>query len=64
MSPRKRTIEDLDDIDDEDGIVEQEAAEETDLTLHEASADSVGLGGSEAAAAERSRPRPTEEGEE
>ncbi|HEV8456441.1 MAG TPA: hypothetical protein VGQ24_16225 [Gemmatimonadales bacterium] len=33
MSPRKRTIDDLDDIDDEDGVLEEEKAQETDLDL-------------------------------
>jgi hypothetical protein len=33
MSPRKPTIDDLDDVDDEDGVLEEEIAEETDLDL-------------------------------
>jgi hypothetical protein len=33
MSPRKPTIDDLDDVDDEDGVLEEEKAEETDLDL-------------------------------
>lgn len=33
MSPRKPTIDGLDDIDDEDGVLEEEASEETDLDL-------------------------------
>ena len=33
MSPRKPTIDDLDDVDDEDGVLEEEAAQETDLDL-------------------------------
>jgi hypothetical protein len=33
MSPRKPTIDDLDDVDDEDGVLEEELAEETDLDL-------------------------------
>jgi len=38
MSPRKPTIDDLDDVDDEDGILEEEVAAETDmdLTVHPA----------------------------
>jgi hypothetical protein len=38
MSPRKPTIDDLDDVDDEDGILEEEAGAETDLdlTVHDA----------------------------
>lgn len=43
MSPRKPTIDDVDDVvDDEDGILEDEVREETDLTLHEKDADGVG----------------------
>jgi hypothetical protein len=42
MSPRKPTIDGQDDIDDEDGVAEEEAAEDTDLTLHEE--EEVGLG--------------------
>ena len=45
MSPRKPTIDDLDDIDDEDGALEEEVEEEDDLTLHEEGEDAVGLGG-------------------
>lgn len=38
MSPRKPTIDDLDDVDDEDGVLEEELAQETDLdmTVHPA----------------------------
>lgn len=39
MSPRKPTIEDLDDVDDEDGVLEDELAEETDLDLTVEEAD-------------------------
>lgn len=45
MSPRKRTIDDQDDVDDEDGQVQQEAAAERDLKLRTRDADHVGLGG-------------------
>jgi hypothetical protein len=45
MTPRKRTIDDLDDIDDEDGILEEEVAEETDLDLRVHKAEDLGLGG-------------------
>jgi hypothetical protein len=41
MSPRKPTIDDLDDIDDEDGVVEEEKAQETDLDLTIADAEDV-----------------------
>jgi hypothetical protein len=41
MSPRKPTIDDLDDIDDEDGVLEEEAAQETDLDLTVAEAEDV-----------------------
>lgn len=33
MSPRKPTIDDSDDVDDEDGVLEEELAEETDLDM-------------------------------
>jgi hypothetical protein len=51
MSPRKPTIDDQDDIDDEDGVLEQEKAEETDLTLHYEGEDAVALGGNTGEAA-------------
>jgi hypothetical protein len=44
MSPRKPTIDGLDDTDDEDGVLEEEAAQDTDLTLHESDENAVGLG--------------------
>ena len=45
MSPRKRTVDDLDDIDNEDGVLEEEKAEETDLDLTIRTEDDAGLGG-------------------
>jgi hypothetical protein len=45
MSPRKPTVDDLDDIDDEDGVLEEEQAEETDLDLPTQREDDAGLGG-------------------
>jgi len=39
MSSRKQTIDGLDDVDDEDGALEEENAQETDLTLVVESAD-------------------------
>ena len=44
MSSRKPTVDGLDDIDDEDGAVEEEIMEETDLTLEVKSADDAILG--------------------
>jgi hypothetical protein len=41
MSPRKPTIDDLDDVDDEDGVLEDELAQETDLDLTIADAKDV-----------------------
>ena len=41
MSPRKPTIDDLDDVDDEDGVLEEEKAQETDLDLTIADAEEV-----------------------
>jgi hypothetical protein len=44
MSSRKPTVDGLDDIDDEDGVVEDESSEESDLTLQVVSADDAILG--------------------
>ena len=44
MSSRKPTVDGLDDIDDEDGAVEEEISEETDLTLEVKSAEDAILG--------------------
>ena len=44
MSPRKPTIDGLDDTDDQDGTAEEEAQAETDLTLHVKDEDEVALG--------------------
>lgn len=41
MSNRKQTVDGLDDIDDEDGIVEDEILEENDLTLVVETAEEV-----------------------
>jgi hypothetical protein len=38
---RKRTVDDLDDIDDEDGILEEEVTQEYDLTLVVETAEEV-----------------------
>jgi hypothetical protein len=45
MSPRKPTVDDLDDIDDEDGTLEEERAAETDLDLTVHNESEAGLGG-------------------
>ena len=45
MSPRKPTIDGLDDVDDEDGVLEEEAAQPTDLDLTVRNELEVGLGG-------------------
>jgi hypothetical protein len=45
MSPRKQTVDRQDDVDDEDGTVEEESRRQTDLKLHRRGADEVGLGG-------------------
>jgi len=47
MSPRKPTVDGLDDVDDEDGLVEDEVREETDLSLDQHDAEDVGLGGTQ-----------------
>jgi hypothetical protein len=44
MSSRKPTVDGLDDVDDEDGLVEEEISEESDLTLEVESADDAILG--------------------
>jgi hypothetical protein len=44
MSTRKRTIDDLDDIDDEDGVLEEEVAQENDLTLIVETGEEVVMG--------------------
>jgi len=41
MSSRRQTVDDLDDVDDEDGVVEEEISEENDLTLIVETADEV-----------------------
>ena len=44
MSSRKQTVDGLDDIDDEDGVAEDELAEESDLTLIVETAEEVIMG--------------------
>ena len=39
MSPRRQTVGQQDDVDDEDGTVEVESRRQTDLKLHRRSAD-------------------------
>lgn len=41
MSPRKPTIDDLDDIDDEDGALEEEEVTPTDLDLTVVDAEEI-----------------------
>jgi hypothetical protein len=41
MSSRKPTVDDLDDVDDEDGVLEEEITQEYDLTLVVETADEV-----------------------
>ena len=45
MSPRKQTVDDLDDVDDEDGTLEEERGAEADLKLRVRSEAEAGLGG-------------------
>jgi hypothetical protein len=45
MATRKPSIDGLDDIDDEDGDVEEELSRDTDMTLNVETADEVFLGG-------------------
>ena len=44
MSSRRQTVDGLDDVDDEDGIVEEEISEENDLTLVVETAEEVIMG--------------------
>jgi hypothetical protein len=44
MSSRKQTLDGLDDVDDEDGVVEEEISEENDLTLIVETAEEVFMG--------------------
>jgi len=44
MSSRKQTVDGLDDIDDEDGVAEEEISEENDLTLTVETAEEVIMG--------------------
>ena len=44
MSSRKQTVDGLDDVDDEDGAVEEEISEENDLTLIVETAEEVIMG--------------------
>jgi hypothetical protein len=45
MSPRKPTIDDLDDVDDEDGTLQEEVTGESDLDLTVRDEAEAGLGG-------------------
>ena len=45
MSPRKPTVDNIDDVDDEDGMVEQQAREASDMKLRVRRAEDVPLGG-------------------
>jgi hypothetical protein len=47
MSPRKRSVDDLDDIDDQDGVLEDQKREDSDLKLQPRSADELDLGGTD-----------------
>jgi hypothetical protein len=44
MSSRKPTVDGLDDLDDEDGVVEEEISQENDLTLIVGTAEEVIMG--------------------
>lgn len=44
MSSRKPTVDGLDDVDDEDGVVEEEISEDNDLTLIVETAEEVIMG--------------------
>jgi hypothetical protein len=55
MSPRKPTVDDLDDVDDEDGTLEEELQQETDLSLTVHDETEAGLGGVASEAEEEER---------
>jgi hypothetical protein len=44
MSSRRQTVDGLDDVDDEDGVTEEEISEENDLTLVVETAEEVLMG--------------------
>ena len=44
MPGRRQTIDGLDDVDDEDGVVEEEISQESDMTLVVETADEVIMG--------------------
>ncbi len=44
MSNRKQTVDGLDDVDDEDGVVEEEISEENDMTLTVETAEEALMG--------------------
>jgi hypothetical protein len=44
MSNRRQTVDGLDDIDDEDGVAEEEMSEENDLTLNVETAEEAIMG--------------------
>ena len=52
MSPRKPTIDDTDDVDDEDGELVEDVNREHDLTLEPRDPGEVGLGGDDETAEE------------
>lgn len=45
MSPRKPTVDDLDDTDDEDGVVTDDKQQDSDLKLRPVTPDEADLGG-------------------
>jgi hypothetical protein len=45
MSPRKPTVDDFDDVDDEDGTLQEEVATNADLKLTVTDESEAGLGG-------------------
>jgi hypothetical protein len=45
MFPRKPTVDDVDDTDDQDGVLDDQKQEESDLKLQRRDADDVALGG-------------------
>ena len=61
MTPRKPTIDDTDDVDDEDGELVEDVNREDDLTLEVEDPDQIGMGGDAETAEEEELGGPAEE---
>lgn len=61
MTPRKPTIDDTDDVDDEDGELVEDVNREDDLTLEVEDPAQIGMGGDAETAEEEELGGPAEE---